>query len=176
MRADNADQRLTPIGRELGLVADERWARYRAKRAATTIVDALCDGASVEGVPIRQWLKRPEADATQFAEALPAADGRLFASDVLEQILIEAKYSGYVQRQMQQIERFRKLESMPLPPDVDYARVTGLRQEAREQLTRVTPRTLGQAARISGINPADITVLWVHITAKRPTFDESSAA
>ncbi len=176
LRADNADQRLTPIGRELGLVADGRWARYRAKRTAMTLVDSLCDGADVDGVPIRQWLKRPEANTTQFADALPTADGRPFASNVLEQILIEAKYSGYVERQTQQIERFRKLESMPLPPDVDYTRVTGLRQEAREQLTRVTPRTLGQAARVSGINPADITVLWVHLTAKRPGFDESSAA
>jgi len=175
LRADNADQRLTPIGRGLGLVDDARWARYQAKRAAMELVDSLCDSGSVDGAPLRHWLKRPEIDVTRFADVLPAADGQRFATDVLEQVLIEAKYAGYVLRQAQQIERFRKLESLPLPANVDYVRVTGLRQEAREQLARVTPRTLGQAARISGINPADITVLWVHLAAKRVTFDESSA-
>jgi len=90
-----------------------------------------------------------------------------FGTDSLEQVLIEAKYAGYVQRQAQQIQRFKKLESFGLPADLNYTALPGLRLEARQQLTAVAPGTLGQASRITGINPADISALWVHLTAQR---------
>ena len=82
-------------------------------------------------------------------------------------MLIEAKYEGYVTRQARQIERFRRLESMPIPTRVDYASMSDLRNEARERFSAVSPRTLGQASRISGINPADVTVLWVHLRRRQ---------
>jgi tRNA uridine 5-carboxymethylaminomethyl modification enzyme len=86
---------------------------------------------------------------------------------VLRQVLVDAKYSGYVDRQARQIERFRRLEAMSIPEQIDYATMPELRLEARERLARVAPRTLGQAARISGINPADLTVLWIYLTGRR---------
>lgn len=175
LRSDNADQRLTPVGRELGLVDDGRWLRYQTKVDAIAKLEALCRCTQVDGTPIPQWLKRPEATVTAFADHLSTNGGVPFGSDVLAQYLVESKYSGYVDRQSQQVERFRKLESQRLPAGVDYARVAGLRLEAREHLARVAPRTLGQAARISGISPADITVLWVYLTANRALFGESSA-
>jgi len=176
LRSDNADQRLTPVGRRLGLVDDDRWARYESKMRAMSRVDGLCAECHADGTPLRQWLRRPEVTLATFADRLPVNGMGPIGSDVLAQVLVEAKYSGYVDRQSQQIERFRKLEAVRLPGGIDYANVSGLRLEAREHLSRVEPRTLGQAARITGINPADITVLWVHLTANGARFDESSAA
>jgi len=176
LRSDNADQRLTPVGRELGLVHDERWRLYRAKVQAMACLDERCGGRHVDGTPLRQWLRRPEVTLASFAKRLSGNGAAPVGTDVLGQYLVEAKYSGYVDRQSQQIQRFRKMEAQRLPATVDYSRVTGLRLEAREHLARVAPRTLGQAARISGINPADITALWIYLTANRALFDESSAA
>ena len=93
------------------------------------------------------------------------ADG--FADVILQQVLIEAKYAGYLARQQRQIERFRNLEALPIPADLDYAAIAELRIEAREKFSAVNPRTLGQAGRIGGISPADLTTLWIHLTARR---------
>ncbi len=174
LRADNADQRLTPLGRKLGLVDDIRWNRYRQKLERLSVLRAACESGSVGDSPARLWTRRPDADASSLAAALHRNGDRPFGTDVLEQLLVEAKYSGYVERQHQQVKRFTKLEAMPIPNGVPYRDIPGLRHEAREALARVAPRTLGQASRITGINPADITVLWVHLSAKRRSFDESS--
>ena len=170
LRADNADQRLTPIGRRLGTVDERRWARFQRSREACTALEALCRRTDIDGLPLSIWMRRPEADVTRLAGALEPTNGRrhgrLFCTRDLEQLLTEAKYNGYVDRQARQVERFRRLESMSLPADVDYRSMTGLRLEARERLARVAPRTMGQAGRIAGINPADLSVLWIALSAR----------
>jgi len=168
LRTDNADQRLTPRGRELGLVDDARWTRFeRRQRAVTEIARLAGSAGSVAGVPVALWMRRPEADAVTLAEALSRTCDGPFGVDDLGQVLVEAKYQGYRARQDRQIERFRRLESMRIPADVDFSQMPGLRLEAREHLARVGPATLGQASRISGISPADVTVLWVSLTGRR---------
>ena len=166
LRADNADQRLTPIGRRLGTVDDARWDLLQRKLKALAHIGRVCDKGNIDGVPLKTWLRRPEADVRSLADALQRANGRAsFGNSELEQALIEAKYQGYVSRQDRQIERFRKTESLTIPPGVDYRKLGGLRLEARERLSLLTPRTLGQASRISGVTPADISVLAVHLSA-----------
>jgi len=166
LRADNADDRLTPIGRRIGTIDDRRWERFERRREAVEAVQRLSETCSVGGIPLSSWMRRPEADLAGFADALRCAQGLIFCTDALQKALIEAKYGGYVDRQARQIERFRRLESRSIPERTDYGTMSGLRLEARERLARVAPRTLGQAARIPGINPADITVLWIHLTAR----------
>ena len=133
LREDNADARLTPVGRELGLVDDERWDFYTAKRAA------IASGAVAEG-----------------------ADNRL-AGQVALAIEVEAKYSGYLRRQDAEVARLERHETTALPAELDFAGVTGLSNEVRQRLIEVQPRTLGQAARIPGLTPAAISLLLVHL-------------
>ncbi|MFQ5590185.1 MAG: tRNA uridine-5-carboxymethylaminomethyl(34) synthesis enzyme MnmG [Phycisphaerae bacterium] len=168
LRADNADQRLTEIGRAMGTVDDARWERFRARREAAERVRELSHKGYLNGTPLQTWMRRPQADIAALADSLPPCNGRPFCCDVLEQVLIDTKYSGYVDRQAKQILRFRRLESMAIPERLEYASIAGLRVEARECLKRTQPRTLGQAARMTGVNPADITVLWIHIACNRP--------
>ena len=167
LRSDNADQRLTPLGRGLGTVDDQRWERFTRRRDAVIEIARRCRGGSVNGLSLSTWVRRPDADLTTLAAAIARDDDTVFCCDALEHALIDAKYTGYVDRQQRQIERFRRLESLPIPDRVNYAAISGLRNEAREKLTAVAPRTLGQAGRISGINPADLTVLWVHLSVRR---------
>ena len=168
LRADNADQRLTPIGRRVGIVDDRRWARFQRKCEALTTIESLTSRGSVNGVTLSRWIRRDDANIGAFADALAGLTDRTFCADHLNQALIQAKYAGYVDRQDRQIDRFRRLESMAIPARADYAAMTGLRAEAREQLTRVSPTTLGQASRITGVNPADVTVLWIYLSRRGP--------
>ncbi len=167
LRSDNADQRLTPIGRRLGTVDDARWARFQVKRDALATLEALTRAGHMNGSGLSTWIRRPDADLGTFADAIAGLTSRVFDADDLVQVMTEAKYSGYVDRQARQIERFRRLESMGIPDRTDYATMPELRFEARERLARVAPATLGQAARISGVTPADITVLWIYLTGRR---------
>lgn len=167
LRADNADQRLTPIGRALGTVDDRRWGRFQQKCQAMALIESRCDMGRISGTDLRTWMRRPDADVATLADALPRPDGRPICADALQQLLIEAKYAGYVERQDRQVEKFRRLESLTIPEHVDYTAMPELRLEARETLVRVAPRTLGQAARVSGISPADVTILHVYLTGAR---------
>ena len=167
LRADNADQRLTPIGRELGIVCDQRWALFVAKSEALAAIRAVSERGRVNGVALKTWMCRPDTDLATFAEALGRLGAGPFCTEHLWQVLTSAKYSGYIDRQAKQIERFARLESMRIPERTDYSMMAELRSEACQNLTRVAPRTLGQAARISGITPADVTVLWVYLTGRR---------
>ncbi len=160
LRADNADERLTPLGRSLGLVQDDRWRVFENRRKATLAVTELCSATG-----IRASLSRPETSVKDVAEVISRGSNRTFCIDAIENVLTAAKYAGYIKRQAKQIERFRKLESFLIPNKLDYHSMANLRLEARERLGAVSPKTLGQASRISGINPADITVLWVHIAS-----------
>jgi tRNA uridine 5-carboxymethylaminomethyl modification enzyme len=163
LRADNADVRLTPIGRDAGLVDDERWHRFTARRAAIEAGLTLLKATRIDGTIAFDWLRRNENDwaALQRADLPPAL--RSLAPDVARAIEIAAKYEGYIARQDRALERFAKLETKLIPTSLDYARVVGLRNEARQKLTTFTPRSLGQAMRISGITPADVTVLAIHL-------------
>ncbi len=167
LRADNADKRLTPTGRKLGTVDEARWSRFTATRDAQAALAELCGKGSVDGVPLAKWLKRDNCHVEGLAGALARLTDRTFCAADLAQHLTDARYQGYVDRQARHIERFRRLESMPIPEHVDYASMGELRLEARERLAGVAPRTLGQAGRISGITPADVTVLWINLTARR---------
>jgi tRNA uridine 5-carboxymethylaminomethyl modification enzyme len=167
LRADNADQRLTPLGHALGTVDDQRWERFCRKHAAMDHVKTLCEKGHVNGADVTTWMRRPDADVNTLAGALSGMSRRPLCPEAMWHVLIDAKYSGYVERQERQIERFRRLESMSIPERIDYTAMPELRLEAREQLARVGPRTLGQAARLSGINPADVTILHVYLTGRR---------
>jgi tRNA uridine 5-carboxymethylaminomethyl modification enzyme len=112
-------------------------------------------------------MRRPEVDVPALAAAITPGDAGPFGTDDLGQALTEAKYEGYLKRQSEQIERFRRLESMRIPDEMNYSEMDALRYEAREHFIRVSPRTLGQAGRISGITPADVTVLWVYLKGRR---------
>jgi len=167
LRSDNAGERLTPVGRRVGLVDQVRWERFKRMESALSAIDAASAKGHVNGLPLSRWVRRPDADVATFADALYASSGRVFSTGDLWHVLVRAKYSGYLERQDQQIARFRRLESATIPPDVDYAAVPAMRAEARENLSRVQPLTLGQAARITGITPADVTILWVYLTSRR---------
>jgi tRNA uridine 5-carboxymethylaminomethyl modification enzyme len=180
LRHDNADLRLTPIGYHLGLVPEERHQATEAKRravaaekkrlAATTLrpspeVNALLARHNLAPLEIPvsayQFLKRPGA-SQEIIQALAPGEAQL-SPEVAEQVTIEVQYEGYIEKQQRQVERTQRLEGRRIPDDVDYASVIGLRNEARERLALHRPATVGQASRIQGVNPADISVLLVHL-------------
>jgi tRNA uridine 5-carboxymethylaminomethyl modification enzyme len=186
LREDNADLRLTPRGRELGLVDDERWAFFERKRVAvdaelarlqaTWVRPGTDDGARAEarfGALAREQrafdlLRRPEVCYEMLAEVIGPGDGEWrdderLASQVALQVDVQAKYTGYIDRQQDEIERQRRNEDTLLPADLDYAAVRGLSNEVRQRLVEHRPATLGQAARIPGITPAAVSLLLIHL-------------
>lgn len=155
LRHDNSDARLTPVGREVGLVTDERWARFEKKRAEIARGLALF----AKRPDLARTLRRPEATLAD----VPHDELATLSAEARTQVELDVKYAGYIDRQANEVERARKLEATSLPEDLDYRGVKELRFEAREKLAKVRPRSLGQAGRISGVNPADLTVLIVHL-------------
>jgi tRNA uridine 5-carboxymethylaminomethyl modification enzyme len=160
LREDNADARLTPLGRELGLVDDERWRFFNEKQVAVEQELARL-GRGFE------LLRRPELDYPALLQQLglpPAevADERIAAQLELE-LTVRARYAGYIERQQAEIERARGHEAAPLPGDIDYGNVKGLSHEARQRLAEVRPLTLGQASRVPGVTPAAISLLLIHM-------------
>jgi tRNA uridine 5-carboxymethylaminomethyl modification enzyme len=163
LRHDNADLRLTERGRAIGLVDDARWRKFERRRASVDQLRNRLDVTRVSGTSLFQTLARPESTWND----LVALDHTLKHEGVddrtIEQVTIDAKYAGYIGRQREQVERFHRLEEKRIPIDVDYRAIPQLRAEAREKLGRVRPLSLGQAARISGINPSDIATLLIHL-------------
>ncbi|HVO17254.1 MAG TPA: tRNA uridine-5-carboxymethylaminomethyl(34) synthesis enzyme MnmG [Alphaproteobacteria bacterium] len=188
LRADNADQRLTPKGLAVGCVAAERAARYRAKAAALEAGRALVRRLSAtptqlqrRGIPVNldgvprsaaALLAYPDFDLARLAGMWPDLAG--LRPDVAEQLEIEARYAGYLERQEADIRAFRRDESLELPEDIDYAAIGSLSTEVRSKLERARPATLGAAARISGVTPAAITALLRHVR-RRPAGAEARA-
>ncbi len=182
LREDNADLRLTKIGRQLNLVDDERWLHFNRKR------DAI---AQLQTELSKHWI-RPDTDKAQQAEALwgktlqkevnlagllarPEVDVETLLNfaeltgvdeQVADQVAIQAKYAGYITRQQTEIDRNKRYDHLRLPPDENYSQVSGLSNEVSEKLKRHRPETLGQASRIPGITPAAISLLLVHLKKK----------
>ena len=172
LREDNADLRLTPVGRELGLVNDERWAAFEQKRALVEGEVARLQSARVPSAAGKEsaweWLRRPES---RYAEVVAHGDvgsGSLpeddwLAQQVIEQVDVQAKYAGYLAKQDMEVARQQRQGETALPADIDYALVDGLTNEARHRLARHRPATLGLASRLPGITPATVSLLLIHL-------------
>ncbi len=184
LRQDNADLRLTPFGREAGLISEERFNKFLEKRnhinneierlektvappseKVNKFLESKNSSPIKSGVKLIELLRRPELDYEALAEI--DADRQPLSFAVREQVTISVKYEGYIKRQLQQVEQFKKLEKRKLPKDIDYNGIQGLRIEARQKLNQIKPDSVGQASRISGVSPADISVLLIYLEQLR---------
>jgi len=172
LREDNADLRLTPRGRELGIVEDDRWTAFNAKYDAVAKEQERLAALSTNGNKAAALLKRPEFGYTEVVDRV----GRSAALEALQdeqreqvelQVEVQAKYAGYIDRQEREIARHAKQESLRLPDDIDYDLVDGLSNEARQKLVAARPITLGQASRLEGMTPSAVSLLLVHLKKRQ---------
>lgn len=167
LRQDNADRRLMKYGHANGLIPDAMWERLRQKEEAIERTIEYLRDTWHEGKTLAQILKRPEMDLDALGELDQRVDEVARESAVREQVEIELKYEGYIKRQLEQIERFRRNEDRKIPEWLDYEAIPELRGEAKEKLAEIQPESLGQTSRISGISPADISILMVYMEGRR---------
>ena len=186
LRQDNADMRLTEKGHDIGLVKEDRYERNLAKKAAVEkelerlktervtpkevnhILTEIGGSEIKVGLSLYEFLKRPEVTYSVL-DAIGKGAGDEVSDDVKEQCVIMSKYEGYIDKQLKQIDQFKKLENRKLPEDMNYSSIDGLRLEARQKLDAIKPASIGQASRISGVSPADISVLLIYLEQMRKT-------
>jgi tRNA uridine 5-carboxymethylaminomethyl modification enzyme len=159
LRSDNADERLTPLGREWGLVNDARWSAFSQEREMLQGIQKALEAARIEGQSAALWARRPDATLDQLSAVLASPPDRAR----LDRVMTDLRYAGYLTRQRAEIRRQRESEHAPIPAGFDPEQVKGLRSEAREVMRRFRPATLGQASRLAGVNPADVALvaLWL---------------
>lgn len=183
LRQDNADQRLTPIGRRVGLVKDDRWERFIAKKSAidssiATLKEKIINpnqetlellaANDIEviknSISLYDLMKRPDVNYEKLKQIFDLPE---ISDEVKNQVETSITYEGYIKKQLEQVAKMEKLESKLIPEDIDYSQLTNLRDEAREKLADIRPISLGQAGRISGVSPADISVLMIYLEQQR---------
>jgi tRNA uridine 5-carboxymethylaminomethyl modification enzyme len=181
LRHDNADLRLTDIGYEIGLISEERYRKFCRKREliekekervmntrvrpdmphVQEVLRAAGSPELTEVIDLAQLLRRPEITYQHIIQMVPAPEP--VPEEVAEQVEIQIKYDGYIRKSLQQVERMKKMEERRIPDDIDYHQIAGMSKEAREKMSKIRPLNIGQASRISGVNPADISVLMVYL-------------
>ncbi len=166
LRQDNADRRLMKYGYRYGLIAEQQWGKLQEKERTITEILTYMDKKTVGPHTLTKILSRPDRG---FDSLLTVDDGlrqRQISNEIKEQVEIEVKYKGYIYRQQIQIEKFKKMEDYKIPQGIDYFKIPELRKESRQKLSQIRPISLGQASRISGVSPADISILMIYVAGK----------
>jgi len=163
LRHDNADRRLTPLGYRVGSLLEAAWVRLQKKEQGIAELQGYLRANKSDGDTLAMWLKRTGVEWVNLCKRHPLLRNWDDRPDVVEQVVLEAKYSGYIDRQTNDVERFRRMEGKRIPEHFDYSAVPQLRREAQDKLSRVRPTSLGQASRVSGITPADLAVLLFYL-------------
>ena len=161
LRHDNADFRLTPLGRSCGLVDDHRWKHFEERAGQSEALQGKLRTMKHQDQTLEKILRRPESTWQDMAALSPELDPRLWLESAMSHVVTETKYSGYIERQALHVEQFQRLEEKKIPADLDFSLMTTLRFEAREKFAKLRPHTVGQAGRLSGITPGDVATLLI---------------